>query len=330
MREKAQRGLSRYSLLFFMFFLLFFTLKAEQQERKYPSYYLGFSYSSGKINVGDINNCLTSFNDNDLFRYVRNYNPYWGEVQGEILPLPGKFNSFDLSLFIDLNPKLTVGLSIFEPVQKKNESSLLFSLYINGHTQRMFYYFQPKYWLLCPLEYTFYYKIIDFPRFRFSAGAGSGFYFAGISRTYVYEQRVPVPEGEKVVSTYKIKTRRYPFLSLVGHLNFLTEYSLNSRLSLTSEIRLRYGRISNFKGAESLERISVDLDGNYEIWVKGKERGTLYYFREEDQDIGEVYYRMTVWSKIPDASIGFLRDVKKASLDLSGVSFKLGLKIRLF
>ncbi|MCR4408994.1 MAG: hypothetical protein NUW11_01695 [Candidatus Saccharicenans sp.] len=317
-------------LMVVIFLFLYLPLKGEHKSREYPRFYLCFAYISGRIRVGDINNCLISFNNNDLFNYVRKYNPGWEEVQGEIIPLPGKFNSFELSLYVEFKSRLSLGLSILEPIQKSNESSLLFSLYIDNRTQRMNYYFKPKYWLLFPFEYTLYYKIIDNPKFRFSGGAGSGFYVAGISRTFIYTMIIPEPEGAKAIDDIKIETRRFPFPALVGHLKLLTEYSFNSRLSFISEIRLRYGRISCFKGTESLERIYYDPSGNVQGIIKAKDKGFLYYFSKEDQDIGERYFDLHVWSNLPDATPEFMRDIRKASLDLTGVSFKLGLKIKLF
>jgi hypothetical protein len=58
--------------------------------------------------------------------------------------------------------------------------------------------------------------------------------------------------------------------------------------------------------------------------------GYLYYFTREDLYIGARRADLTVWEVPPDASIDFIMDVRKARLDLSGLSLRVGLRIMLF
>jgi hypothetical protein len=302
---------------------LFKTLSAFEKGKRYPRYYFSFSYYAGNIGVGDLNACLTSFNDNDLFKYIRENKPPWGEIEGEIQPLSGKYKTLEIGLYINMNPKLSLSITTFAPVKRNNNSSLKYYFRPDQDTQIMSYYFEPKYELLFPVEFTLYYNLLHLNRLKFSIGAGSGFYYAKISRLFLQEEITP--DGGILKATIKLDTRRLPFPDLVGNLNFLTEYSVGPSIFLICELRLRYGKISRFKGSGSLL-----YENNSDIWANDKRKGTLYFFNMEDQVIGARYNNIDVWSYIPDASIYFLENIRKASLDLTGFSLKIGLKIRLF
>jgi len=318
----------KYIFLFYALIGLMGVLPARCENEKYPKYYLSLSYSSGKIAVGDLNTCLTSLNNNDLFEYVRSYSPWWGKVDGGLQTLPGRYQTVELSFYMAIKPRLSINISVFEPFQKKNHSSVQFTLFPGEGQQVMIYEFQPRYSMISPLEFTIFYKLIRLREFSFSVGAGSGLYIARISR--LYDFKVIYPNMWEEIFEMKLNTLHFPLPSLVGHLNFLAEYSLGKKLSIITELKIRGGKISNFFGNESTINKIIKEDNMEYVLGRWKEKGTLYFYNMEDQFIGERYYNMSVWSEIPYASPEYYREIRKGSLDLTGVSFKIGFMIRIF
>jgi len=320
---KKERRLSFCFLLLLCHLYLINALYAFERKEKYPEYYFSFSYYTGNIGVGDINSCLNSFNNNDLFKYIRENNPSWGEIEGEIQPLLGRYKALGLGLYIDLNPKLSLAVSTCTPIRQNNSSSLTYYYHGSVGTQVMTYYFEPSYKLLFPIEFVFYYNLARIDKLKLAIGVGSGLYYAKLSRIYIRE--IIPPLGGLIRATINFDTKRLPLPDLVGNLNILTEYYIGRGIYLNGEISLRSGKISNFKGSGSLLH-----EINSEIWANDKWKGTLYFFSMEDPEIGVRYNNMEVWSYIPDASIYFLENIRRASLNLTGLSLKIGLKIKLF
>ena len=321
MREETCKAKGYLLLMVVMLLFMCFPLKAEDKGRKYPGFWLSFAFTSGKINVGDINNCITSFNNNELFSYVREFNPEWGKVQGEITPLSGKYTALIVTLFIDISPNITLSFSTQSPVRQSNFSSLIYQYTGSYGIQRASYFYGARYEMLFPLEFICYFNIIELNRVRFSIGAGSGFYYAKISKTFIRE--LMTVNGGYAKATMKHDAHRLPFPDLIVDLNLLTEYSLNNNSFLFSELCFRYGNLSNFRGTGSLTHV---IDS--EVITDYKWKGKLYFFNIEDQEIGVRYNNIEVWSFIPDGSPYFIENVRKAKLGLTGFSFRIGLKIR--
>jgi hypothetical protein len=99
------------------------------------------------------------------------------------------------------------------------------------------------------------------------------------------------------------------------------ELLLARNLALTAEVQWRYTRISNFRAIQQYETGYPSYE---------ETTGWLYYFTKENLFIGSRHADLTVWEVPPYASVEFIMDVRKARLDLSGLSLLVGMKIRLF
>jgi opacity protein-like surface antigen len=94
------------------------------------------------------------------------------------------------------------------------------------------------------------------------------------------------------------------------------DWSLTSRLSLAAEAVYRHSRLSDFGGEDIYKESSA-----YESTEKGK----LYYF-QVDTGTTEAVPLVFIREKRPTEA-GVI-DARKAELDLSGFSLKLGIKVR--
>ncbi|MDH5203245.1 MAG: hypothetical protein OEW69_08310 [Nitrospirota bacterium] len=100
---------------------------------------------------------------------------------------------------------------------------------------------------------------------------------------------------------------------------------MTKKLALVGEVEGRYVKLSNLFG-----RMEIEYDwggGNIIIY---EQKGSLYYFTMWDYDIGAYRANLEVWEKPPEGSFREVDNVRKACLDLSGISFRVGIRMRLF
>ncbi|MFQ6108755.1 MAG: hypothetical protein ACE5L7_04295 [Candidatus Aminicenantales bacterium] len=86
------------------------------------------------------------------------------------------------------------------------------------------------------------------------------------------------------------------------------EINLNTRSALVIEYQGRYARIGNFKGTEEI------ISGE----KRWKEEGTLYYIKGKD------YPRLVILER----ESGGYETLRKAVVDLSGYSLRVGLRMK--
>ena len=321
-KQRAVINWHHYLLLPLIFLLLCQSLMAVERGR-YPRYYFSLSYTQGEIGIGDLNTYLTSFNNNEVFSYIRENNPTWGEVAGEIFPLSGSYKAWEMKLFVEINSRFTVGVSTHSPYGKKKVNTITYKYHGSLWTQVHAYTIYSGYTNYSPLELNIYYKLWGNDKFGLSFGLVSGFYRASITRHINLDLANPTGQG----STRRILESERPYLpALCGSANILAEYSISPKLSLLAEIRRRYGRVKNFEGTELWSY--GDENGNlaYE-----EHKGKLWYYINDDTWTGARYGQLEISDTKPEGGwLGIPEDVRKAGLDLGGFSFSLGLKIRLF
>jgi opacity protein-like surface antigen len=148
----------------------------------------------------------------------------------------------------------------------------------------------------------FYYSYPLSRLLTFIANGGPAVYFV----EYRYGQKFITPAIEEDVEQ-KVKATRFGFQGGIG-----LEFRLNPRATVFVETQGRYARISSLKGEEILFR------SWYLQIFSSKENGTLYY-----EEAGK-YPSLVVLSDESAAT----RGVRKAVLDLSGVSLALGIRFK--
>lgn len=113
------------------------------------------------------------------------------------------------------------------------------------------------------------------------------------------------------------------------HCGIGIEHPLLSRLFLTAELEFKYAQIKNFRAAGKYWYLSIR---DYEVLQYDYEESTgwLYYCTEFDSALGVRYVNLYVWEVPPQGSWTWIGDIRRAKLDLTGISLRIGIKIRLF
>ncbi|MGB8959336.1 MAG: hypothetical protein WCC00_10060 [Candidatus Aminicenantales bacterium] len=284
---------------------------------EYPKFSLRLSGEVGIMAIGDVNSGLRTFNDNEIFDYIRKNNPDWGRLEGNIDTLKNSFGSGEFELRIDLSRRIGLGISSATGLHRQNESSLTY-YYIADVTWPYEYYYKPAIWVSAPLKMSLYCYLRPGSRFSSYISGGIGYFRGGIKEQF----------NLTVINGYSGQvgwTRRYWETQTKGALGFHVgpgmELQLSRHLALTAEIQWRYVRISDFRAIQRYET-------GHPLYEESA--GYLYYFTKDDLYIGVRRADLTVWEMPPEYSIEFITDVRKARLDLSGMSLKVGLRIMLF
>jgi hypothetical protein len=286
-------------------------------EEKYHKFSLRLSGEARIMVIGDINTGLRTFNDNPRFEYIRKNNPDWGRLEGNISTLNNIFACWVAELRFDLSRRVGLGIATAGGLHRQNESTLTHYL-ISDVTWPYEFYYKPEIWASSPVILTFYLNLGAGSRLSSYLSGGLGYYRGGLKEQFNFT----------MVNGYSGEvgwTRRYwetqSKTALGFHLGWGMELLLARNLALTAEVQWRYTRISNFRAIQQYETGYPSYE---------ETTGWLYYFTKENLFIGSRHADLTVWEVPPYASVEFIMDVRKARLDLSGLSLLVGMKIRLF
>ena len=150
-----------------------------------------------------------------------------------------------------------------------------------------------------PVRLGVYYYLPLSSRIRFFLNGGVGYYFAKWSETY----RNEIPVGV-IARDQKAKANGVGFHGGVGF-----ELNLVSHIALVFEGQGRYVKIGGFEGEKN----------------PGVEKGTLYYFENQIFAGGDWYPTIDIREQEP---VGiFVRNIREATVDFSGFTFRAGIKI---
>jgi hypothetical protein len=291
-------------------------VNSEEKRPSKPRFSLKLTGGWGsKIPIGDVNDCLASFNNNEVFEIHRKYET--GQVVGEIKTLDDRISHWEAELRFDLTPRISLGIATSLPIRKRNESSVTYTILGWAGPQVMTWTFRPDIKISYPIRLSAYYTLPVINRLSISIGGGLGFYSAKISQSLKFDEVVPA--GDIFWYTWNQEAERN--LALGFHGNMVLQYSLTNRLALIAEFQTRRTKIGGFKGKLK----SVNEHGD-----SFEKDGTLYYFTEWNYFIGTRHATLEIWPDTPNDPFRWIDDVRKASLDLSGYSIRLGINIRLF
>lgn len=305
---------------FKIFFLLLFCLllvKPCYPDQKKPFWSkLSFKLTAGwgsDIPMGDINDCLESVNRNETFEFWRKTSP--DRVVGEIKKLDNRASHWEMELRFDLTARIGIAMSTSGPFDRHNESSVIYTKigYYGPHITTLTY--KPRVKVL-PIRLSVYYSPLAISRASILISAGIGFYPAKMEQSLNYKMKSPFGEGWHVLDW---EARRQ--FSLGFHGGVGAEIRLLRSLALVIEYQRRHVRISGFKGTMTW----TDNAGNQYEW-----KGTLYYYKEFDENIVAKYARLEVYDEPPIYGVGPPTDVREASLDLSGHSLQIGIRLIFF
>lgn len=315
-QEDKMKNTIKFLALLFGFLLLAQSVYPEEERPFTQRFSLKLTWGFGSnIPIGDVNTCLESFNNNEIFEMHRKYET--GQVAGEIKTLDDRISHWEAELRFDLTPRISFGIATSAPFHKHNQSSVTYTVIGYAGPQIMTWTFKPNIKVSYPIRLSAHYTSPLILRLRISVSGGFGIYTARISQLLRFDEITPI--GKSSWYTWDQEAKRN--FALGFHGNISLEYFFTNRLALVAEFQQRYIKISSLKGKVKHENSHGD---NYE------KNGTLYYFTTWDHLIGARYSTLEIWPEIPEDPVRLIDDVRKAVLDLSGHSFRLGIRIRLF
>ncbi len=155
--------------------------------------------------------------------------------------------------------------------------------------------------------------LVYYPLPSFYLKAGLEYTFARCGYSYRLTELEPDPMTESWLEwTGQASSSGFGYLAGLGY-----DWNLTSALSLTAEIAYRHSRLGDFSGEDVYKESSL---------YESTEKGRLYYF-QVDTGTAEVVPLVFIREKRPTEA-GVVA-VRKAELNLSGFSLKLGIKVQL-
>ena len=313
----------RISTWIYLFFLLAFLNKIASPEKKdnfKPKYSVKLTCGMGYSAIGDMNKTLESFNNNFIFESARLNTPDHF-IDGDIVALENRNLDLEAEFRLHVSHQIALSFATSSPVIKRNESSLTHIYMGSAGDQINNYTFRPKIKTWMPIRLGICYSLFSSPRMNLIFQAGVGYYIAKISE---YEElEVGLPLGGTRWETYYWKAHTIEGSGV--HSGIVLEFNLTKKLALVGEVEGRYVKLANLFG-----RMEIEYDwggGNVIIF---EQKGSLYYFTMWDDHIGAYRANLEVWEKPPEGSFREVDNVRKACLDLSGISFRVGIRMRLF
>lgn len=259
----------------------------------------------------DMNTILESFNNMGRFVDYREYYPEL--ISGEIKTLSTKIPDWHLEFRLDINRRIGLALGISMPFQKSNESTINWTMTVG---QRHQFTIRPKIQTLPPLIWSVYYSFFPDSRMNIQLNLGAGLYLAKLSEYYRLE--VTPPESD---TDWLIRYWETGFCGTIApHAGLEIDFKILRTLTFVAEAQWRYAKINNFCGTIYYEGKNP---GSYY-----EDRGFLYYYTRLEFYTGDRYADLII--PYPKTVIEFPAGIRKATLDLSGYSIRLGLKVNLF
>jgi len=291
-------------LFFFLVALTDFGISADDTKFK-PGFHLKLTGGLYQAAIGDMNNHLRSMND-----YYRRY--YQSEGSGEIRTLHWS-DEWQLELLWDASSKIRWGLAA-NYARLKNESTF-FGAYIQDYRIDHEIIFRPQIDVVAPVKLSLYYSIYSNRKINILVHSGVGVYSAKMKeekiKNFIY------PGGGVYFDNRSWSVTSKP--SLGWHGGISAEYGIARNLAFTAELQGRYLKMNDLRG-------SVEYTTNFGTGWPIVEGGSLHFFA-----MGEDYYDLDIPLPAHAMVYGLPQYLeRKAVLDLSGLSFRVGIRVRIF
>jgi hypothetical protein len=301
-------NLKKPLVLLFCLLLPVQLISSEQQEPFRRRLSLKLTGGGGFALIGSVNRSLRLLNKNETFQDLRENDP--DSISGEIKGLNNWLTDWEIELRMDLSPKISIGIATSAPYHSRKESSLSYAMFEDGKRGPRFktLLYRPEARVTMPIKLNFYYtrRYWKKPRVILSAGIG---YYPGRLSQYSSSWIDDIWLG----SSYWEVRPKFP----IGfHGGVSLEYPFLKNLFLVMDIQGRYIMLGNLQGRQEY-RVS---DGAFAERI-----GTLYSYELSDASI-PAYYEVLQVFETPD----ILRPMKNATLDLTGVVLRVGLRVALF
>jgi len=277
----------------------------------------------GSIRMGDLNTTLRSFNDS--FDFARELSPQ--VLVGEINAIPDTFRDWEVELQWNAWWGFSLGISVSAPTSFYGKSFMTYTIVDDvrpPQTENITYESEVR--VSAPLMVSLYKTFSVLPRTKIVVDGGIGFYRARMTQTNLLHLRMPLNSTDLGSFFFNVSGRQMGF-----HGGLALEYEFNARFSILAEGRWTSAKIAHLNGSRATLYQAWDEAGNLILTGGDSEEGPLYHYIGENLFTGKLHEWLLV-NDFPPPWYGdtFPRDIREAFLDLSGFTFKIGLRIKLF
>ncbi len=312
---QARRATAVFTLSFSCLVLISGASLAQDRGSFRPNLSLKLSAGYGYAAIGDINRHIKAFDD----YMADSLSFYEGGMMrgiGHIIP------DFEAELSIRISPRLDLALGTgYISGSRKDDFQTVgrFPIFFQFDADDVLYEFdiEPKVRAI-PLKLGLYYSWALTPRIDLLLNAGSGLYFSKAalikSNDIHYLNANTIPEMPYVISQDDVSGTGLGFHGGIG-----LEYRLTRGIFLVLDVQGRYARVGKLSGIRTYGFLNYHVDGPQ----GGTDEGTLYI---GTRDMTAEGYG----DNCPDLAVSSSPTMKRASLDLSGVSLRAGFRIKLF
>ena len=282
--------------------IIFFFLAGSGKAKPRFSFKLAGGY--GTISTGDLNTIINSIDSS--FRDLVGVTALFIEDEQENL---NSGPDFEGEFIINLTEKVGIGIgSGYIHRGKNNETGFIYGslLSFNAALETM--------GSAIPVKISAYYFFPIKSRMNIYLKGGIGYYFGKLAYDSKLDAQIFIfglPSWDRSMDM-KDNT-----IGLNGGIGF--EYDIAKNIGLFVEGAARYARLNDWKGDE----IYTDVEGKTD-----KISGTLWYCEALHDQTGIYYPSFKVSKNKPSSEAGSNRNIRKAEIDFSGFSLRLGIRIK--
>jgi hypothetical protein len=290
------------------------TISAAERKPIKQAFSLVIREGFGSLTVGDLNTTLSSCN---TYRYwwLRESDPKW--IAGELVEVPDRFKDWEAEFQWAAWKGLSVGFAISGPIRLHDKGSVSY-VYGEAETNSV----ESEIRVAVPVKFNLFYSLPIFSKLNLVVNGGIGLYHARMTQIYEYLY-FDNPATETTGSyQFDVSGNKTGY-----HCGFALEYRLNNRVSMMAESQWRFAKIKSLKGSSDLTLESYESNQLISSESDSQD-GYLYHYIVTDA-YGFYHEELGVYAD-PSTIEDEVSDLRKAFLDLSGFTFKIGLRIRLF
>jgi len=296
--------------IFWLYFLLSFIILnkvsfSEERKSYKTNYSIKLTGGVSYVAIGDMNTHLDSMNKYFLARR---------EVSGSIEKLNNWSGDWEVELRLDNSSKIGLGITA-SFIRRRNESSI-YIYEVPEYGRDVQFILRPEIKVIMPLGINLYYPISSGSRLKIFIISGIGWYWAKMTEDKIVNLIYPLGDVYFDNRYWEVENKfSLGFRGAVG-----LEYILTKNLALVVELQGRYIRMGNLEG-------TVKYETNLGSGLTIVEMGHLHFFGS-----GDYYYDLDIPLPyhIQEDSNETEYIERDAVLDLSGLSLRIGIKIRLF
>ena len=306
--------LALFILIFAPVFAPAYAGESEDSSSFKPGLHLKLTGGFTQSTIGDMNDHLNSMN-----KYLVDY--YGQLATGQIKTLNTDKSDFQFEVLWDLSQKFKLGVATSIPARYRQESTFQASDPENEELKREITV-KPEIKAWIPLKVSLYYSVYSNSTMDVSAYTGLILFSAKMSEEQTFESDYP---DETVLYNNKDWVAdRDVFAGWQGGVSL--EYGLGKNLSIVADFEGRLARNSSMKGkmVYTLNNSPDHIGDVSAIYASGY----LYYFGSANS-----YYDLAIDTPVHFDATGLPSPGtidREARLDLSGFSFRVGLRLRLF